>query len=70
MKKPKRNVAREIIADLKRLNQTLEAGIPLATKFLVRTRSERSRTAESAGVDPAPQIAAKVERPRPKPGQR
>jgi DNA-binding transcriptional regulator YiaG len=37
MKKPRRNIAREIISDLKELNAALEAGIPLHEKFTVRT---------------------------------
>lgn len=37
MKIKKRNVAREIIADLKELNATLKAGIPLREKYTVRT---------------------------------
>jgi DNA-binding transcriptional regulator YiaG len=37
MKKKKRNIAREIINDLKELNAALEAGIPLQEKFTVRT---------------------------------
>ncbi|HZK81667.1 MAG TPA: hypothetical protein VFC46_11380 [Humisphaera sp.] len=37
MKKNKRNIAREIIDDLKELNATLEAGIPLHEKYTVRT---------------------------------
>ncbi|HET6251330.1 MAG TPA: hypothetical protein VFE47_26840 [Tepidisphaeraceae bacterium] len=35
--KRKRNIAREIIDDLKELNATLEAGIPLHEKYTVRT---------------------------------
>jgi DNA-binding transcriptional regulator YiaG len=35
--KTKRNIAREIIDDLKELNATLEAGIPLHEKYTVRT---------------------------------
>ena len=37
MKKAKRNIAREIIDDLKDLNATLEAGVPLHEKYTVRT---------------------------------
>jgi DNA-binding transcriptional regulator YiaG len=37
MKKRRRNIAREIIADLKELNATLKAGIPLHKKYTVRT---------------------------------
>jgi DNA-binding transcriptional regulator YiaG len=37
MKRKQRNVAQEIIADLKELHETLKAGIPLRTKYTVRT---------------------------------
>jgi DNA-binding transcriptional regulator YiaG len=37
MKRKKRDVASEIIADLKELHATLKAGIPLRTKYTVRT---------------------------------
>jgi DNA-binding transcriptional regulator YiaG len=37
MKRKKRNVANEIIADLKEFNATLRAGIPLREKYTVRT---------------------------------
>jgi len=37
MKKQKRNVANEIIADLKELNATMRAGTPLWEKYTVRT---------------------------------
>jgi DNA-binding transcriptional regulator YiaG len=37
MKPKNRNIAREIIADLKELNATLRAGIPLREKYTVRT---------------------------------
>lgn len=37
MKSKKRNIGAEIIADLKELHQTLEAGIPLHEKYTVRT---------------------------------
>lgn len=37
MKRKRRNVAQEIIADLTELNATLRAGTPLHEKFTVRT---------------------------------
>lgn len=37
MKQKKRNIAREIIADLKELHATLKAGTPLREKYTVRT---------------------------------
>ena len=37
MKRKRRNIAREIIADLKEINATLKAGIPLREKYTVRT---------------------------------
>jgi putative transcriptional regulator len=37
MKRPRRHVAAEIIADLKRVNAALKAGVPLAEKFTVRS---------------------------------
>jgi len=37
MKAKKRNIAREIIADLKEINATMKAGIPLREKYTVRT---------------------------------
>lgn len=40
MTRKKRNVAREIIADLKQMHATLRAGIPLREKYTVRTVRE------------------------------
>lgn len=37
MKHRKRNIGAEIIADLKRMHATLQAGIPLREKYTVRT---------------------------------
>ncbi len=37
MKTRKRNIGREIVADLKALHATLKAGIPLREKYTVRT---------------------------------
>jgi DNA-binding transcriptional regulator YiaG len=37
MKVKKRNIAREIIADLKEMHATLRAGIPLREKYTLRT---------------------------------
>ena len=37
MKIKKRNIAREIIVDLKQMNSDLKAGIPLGEKYTVRT---------------------------------
>jgi hypothetical protein len=37
MKHKKRNLAREIISDLKQMHATLKAGIPLRKKYTART---------------------------------
>lgn len=37
MKARKRNIAREIVADLKEIHATLKAGVPLHEKYTVRT---------------------------------
>jgi len=37
MRQNKRNIAREIVADLKEMHATLKAGIPLREKYTLRT---------------------------------
>ena len=44
MKKHRRNIGREIIDDLKELNATLKAGIPLHEKYTVRTVPENRKS--------------------------
>lgn len=56
MRRPKRSIARKIITDLKELNATLEAGIPLHEKYTFRTAR--------AVPDPGNYAAADVRRTR------
>ncbi len=56
MKAAKRNVAREIIADLREMHATLAAGTPLGRKYTVRTHR--------AVPDPGDYDAAAVRRTR------
>jgi hypothetical protein len=46
MRRKKRNVAREIIDDLKELHATLKGGIPLRKNYTVRTVYSASVAAE------------------------
>ncbi len=51
MKSKPRNIAAEIIADLKELHATLESRIPLSEKYTVRTKKARPHRAATARPD-------------------